>query len=816
MSNVNKLPDSYDKRIWVKYKGNQIYDKKAFPLSLGAVDHSNGGMSNKKGAGESIVLNNTHERPFESFKMFGKSVQEKTSGKNLLKSYVDGIASNIYSVALKVDAELKPNTTYTLSFAGCKGYSFYTNEYISDQVYFNPSADHSKVTFTTKDANALIPDDEQGYGLLKNAVDNPAKPVFTNVQLEEGTVATDYEPYCGGIPSPSPEYPQPIVSAGQKLENGIVSDVGISKKLTGKNLLKNTSKGQVANGVTCTVNDDGSITLNGTTNAKSWFGVNDEGFTFKAGQKYILNGTPKGSNSSKYYLYANGYHTNDYGEGCEIVYETDTKTPIGIYVNAGITLDNVTFKPMISYEGGDYEPYTEQTLELNRVLHGIPTTDSSMATYTDENGQMWCADYIDVDKKVLVQKCKYTVIPLSSFRKTVKTNTVNYQISLSAKYTGIGGTNQSRYAYCSICNKYLYDTADRVHWYVDQSINIFVDKQYESVVDEMDSITVCYPLATPIETPLTDEEIRAYKELHSNKPTTVITNDAGCFMEVESLDDYKHTSDYMPIHDLQNKYITLNCTPSKKEAGVAFYDSEKAYISGSHETPVIVPTNAVYMRLTVNPTDEEIMLSEGLEVQPYEPYTGRNVVYDGSNNYRFLNINEQAIEDVKADAQAIFDALDIQKASGRTLDLYGDMVGQKRGALNDAQYRIMILTRIGMNVAQGNYSTVIESAKRIFECDASDIILKDGAEPCVVTIEKFPLDVLINAGFSSTQAVELLEMLLPIGVRIDNANFSGTFEFADTADVYDEAAGFGNVEQTIGGYLGLLMGDDANRPVLPL
>jgi len=187
-----------------------------------------------------------------------------------------------------------------------------------------------------------------------------------------------------------------------------------------------------------------------------------------------------------------------------------------------------------------------------------------------------------------------------------------------------------------------------------------------------------------------------------------------------------------------------------------------------------------------------------------------------SNNYKLLNINEQAIADVKTDAQAIFDALDVLKATGRTLELYGEMVGQKRGALNDVQYRYMILTRIGINVAQGNYSTVINNAVQIFDCETSDIILKDGAKACTVEIEKFPLEVLINAGFSSTQAIAMLESLLPIGVTIDNGNFDGTFEFAETADEYDELAGFADVEQTMGGYFGLLVGDDENSPVLPL
>lgn len=187
-----------------------------------------------------------------------------------------------------------------------------------------------------------------------------------------------------------------------------------------------------------------------------------------------------------------------------------------------------------------------------------------------------------------------------------------------------------------------------------------------------------------------------------------------------------------------------------------------------------------------------------------------------SNNYKLLNLNEQAIADVKADAQAIFNALDILTASGHTLELYGDMVGQKRGVLNDVQYRYMILTRMGINVAQGNYETVIANAKQIFECEASDIIIRDSAKPCTVELEKFPLEVLISAGFSSTQAIAMLESLLPIGVTVDNANFDGTFEFADTADEYDEAAGFADIEQTIGGYLGLSLGDDENSPVLPL
>lgn len=187
-----------------------------------------------------------------------------------------------------------------------------------------------------------------------------------------------------------------------------------------------------------------------------------------------------------------------------------------------------------------------------------------------------------------------------------------------------------------------------------------------------------------------------------------------------------------------------------------------------------------------------------------------------SNNYKLLNLNEQAIADVKTDAEAVYNALDIQSATGRTLELYGEMVGQQRGALNDAQYRYMIFTRIGRNVAQGNYATVIECLRQVFNCEANQIVMRDGVEPCTVTLETFPLHVLVNAGFSSTQAIAMIESLLPIGVCINDANFDGTFEFADTADEYDTTTGFADIEQTMGGYLGLLVGDDENSPILPL
>lgn len=187
-----------------------------------------------------------------------------------------------------------------------------------------------------------------------------------------------------------------------------------------------------------------------------------------------------------------------------------------------------------------------------------------------------------------------------------------------------------------------------------------------------------------------------------------------------------------------------------------------------------------------------------------------------SNNFKLLSLNEQAVEVITEDLQAIFDARDLNKATGRTLDLIGEMVGQKRGGMTDEQYRYVILTKIGMNTGQGTYESVMYVLTRTFNCSDKDIIILDSEKSCEVIVQKFPLEVLVNAGFTSNQAAEFIKRLLPVGVSISVANFNGTFEFAETADVYDETAGFANIEQTVGGYFGLLLGDDENSPVLPL
>ena len=84
-----------------------------------------------------------------------------------------------------------------------------------------------------------------------------------------------------------------------------------------------------------------------------------------------------------------------------------------------------------------------------------------------------------------------------------------------------------------------------------------VNDLLQSWVDEGDPLKIIYPLATPIETPLSDEEILAYKSLHTNKPTTTIMNSENVHMKVDYVADtknhikqnYVHLSEYTALEE---------------------------------------------------------------------------------------------------------------------------------------------------------------------------------------------------------------------------------------------------------------------------
>lgn len=197
----------------------------------------------------------------------------------------------------------------------------------------------------------------------------------------------------------------------------------------------------------------------------------------------------------------------------------------------------------------------------------------------------------------------------------------------------------------------------------------------------------------------------------------------------------------------------------------------------------------------------------------------------GSNNAKILEIEELTCNELRNGLREIFNAyaerpedegiLNIDNAKGKVLDLYGERVGQARGLADDAKYLLMIKAKIIRGLAGGDYSSILGALCETFGCDSSQICFKDGEEPFSVEVESLPMDVIVRAGLSTSQATALIKSVLPAGVGLVSLSYEGTFQFAESEDEYDEAAGFADDEGNVGGYLGAMQGDETDV-VLPI
>ena len=147
-----------------------------------------------------------------------------------------------------------------------------------------------------------------------------------------------------------------------------------------------------------------------------------------------------------------------------------------------------------------------------------------------------------------------------------------------------------------------------------------------------------------------------------------------------------------------------------------------------------------------------------------------------SNNYKILKIEQEANGVSRSLLEGIEQILDIEKAEGKTLDLYGERFGQPRGQANDVQYRLMIKSKIARGLSSGNYSSVVDALAYTFNGDTNEILLRDTEVPLVMTLEGIPLASVYEAGFSISQAMKIAENLMPAIVKLESVMFEGTFQ----------------------------------------
>ena len=520
----------------------------------------------KSASGNPVVLTDTIEgKSLKELKLYGWSKQESTTGANLidvdsmlnecLVKNDDGTYSILKTETNRFSKQFPVNLTAGTVVRFDADVIEYNGAYhLNLQISFNyQTISVGQTIILNSDVTKV-----SIYQDSKNDVGTYTK--FKNAILSIGRTQIPYEPYTGGKPSPNPDSPQQIVSAG--------NSGNIEVNVRGKNLVDvyGYSANNIPNpeaervlfntyGTTLSTTEktdklivhqeiiDGA-TANNYTSGYFCIGINRK---LETGKDYIItfniNVIQNPFSVSTVFVLFNGIEANKAEViGDKVIVKVSCKEyRERQYVevrNCGMSLKISNFMITEENESTIYEPYYEpQTISISTPtgLPAIPVdTDGN---YTDANGQRWIADYVDLKRGKYVQmvnsltldgdKLKFVENSLGNFwnlpQKTIVKPSGYFILSkyFSKRSFSVNGvydfifTTKNQMAG-------LFETVDE--------LNAFVAKKYK----ENNPVVLYYFMREPIERDLTPEEIQAYKNLVTYAGTTIVENDAECYMEVSA------------------------------------------------------------------------------------------------------------------------------------------------------------------------------------------------------------------------------------------------------------------------------------------
>lgn len=360
--------------------------------------------------------------------------------------------------------------------------------------------------------------------------------------IAESSTVVDWEEYTGGQPSPSPDYPQEIVS----VENPKLN-------ISGKNILKQSVP-------TVSFDKNTKVTKLEESENKIKIKINEVGEyiyisiplkniikEIKANKAYtiVFNNATQISNC----FFGSGNATIKltnyaYCKENKVVLKTLSELPnnpkqyyiyIGIYNKKG----NIAGFDDIAVFEGDYsnvninsiEPYKPlQTATLNYELNGIDDVRDELIVRTDGTGQLI--------QRISEEKFKFKGFSESAdcTGRYVKINCLKNNYKKSVK----GFCNIASYSDWGIPkdNSWIFGITQRnMYLAPPQNENYTLNELNEYLADI--EIAIIAQLEEPIVTDLTVEEVQKLLALHTNKPNTTIWNDQNAEMQITYVADTK-------------------------------------------------------------------------------------------------------------------------------------------------------------------------------------------------------------------------------------------------------------------------------------
>ena len=465
-----------------------------------------------------LVLPNSLDAPLERLELGGKTEQVQTSGKNLLNSniYVQGYLASIDTgQKISLNTEVKSFTT-TMDINALQGKSIsisirtkgnsgkkyaFTDE---EDVIINGKFDAGMADYSEYN-NIQVPQNAKKFyfSVTYEVQEN------TKLQLEYGNKATSYEPYTGGKPSPSPEYPQEIKNSGKWNEETRKYEVDV--KVTGKNRFDREKAKDVSNWIS--IEGDGYLKfpIRAKKGSMITFSYTEK---LTEGKKFYLGIAKKETGSVIAWLYhdtnlsvSNSKYTIAAEE--DYVYLMCTRSSIRSF------LDTIqTLQVEISPAQTDYQPYAEQSLTI--------TSDRPITKWdklVEQGGQIgWL--YNSVNETIDGKTGKWSIQPAS---KIFYRTDITFPIVVPFCIELLG--------YDYLMGGYKKDTGITINNLgilcitLPEEVELTLDAYKQYLADN--PLHVLYKDDSEEFVPLPQSEQDAVRNLKTYYPTTVITADGG-------------------------------------------------------------------------------------------------------------------------------------------------------------------------------------------------------------------------------------------------------------------------------------------------
>ena len=372
-------------------------------------------------------------------------------------------------------------------------------------------------TLIEADASSMI--DGEKYTISFNFISDEINAgEIDKIILSKGDTWHDFEPYTGGAPSPSPDYPQEITSVG---DSGSVEVVSTGENLyTGGDLYNVTgteSKTFLALGTKMRLdaicdNVSGSVSVY----MSAVYYDKDSNMLGSNGREITIEGE-----NVPYGFEMAGIDADD-GENLDMSNVRKVRLDIrnstgydGVFNVRNIMIQPlIPDKPLNNFSGYEQQPSTA-TFSTPNGLPGIPV--DSGGNYTDADGQQWICDEIDTKAGVYRQR-----VGKVQYIGDVSEGWENYP---NEKYKGFLTHLENRKIADfnhGICNRFPVDmdtSSTKPGLWVgststsDFSTTIYFHNCNPSIASSVGEwrtwlsthpVTLIYPLATPVETPLSD------------------------------------------------------------------------------------------------------------------------------------------------------------------------------------------------------------------------------------------------------------------------------------------------------------------------